>query len=222
MNTLSGRFTALAVSSLLLPLVIGCAGRTAPFNEMDEAQFTVYKLQGQEPPPAAAPTPASPMGGIQIPGLPPELQAGAQQLGQQLGAGISQLCPTCPPIPGLTGGQPGAPVAPAQPPPPRFKGFIILAQMPLSDQAVKDEVLDVFGSEDSFQAQHNNCFFPGLGVSMNRQGQAPVDLLVSLSCNQAQGDGFRWPYKVNGLAPEASQKLTKVYEKLWGPVPPAS
>lgn len=221
-NTLAAGLKAATVLTLLAAGV-GCAGRTAPFNEMDEAAFTVYKLQGQEPPPPApVATPASPVG-IQIPGLPPELQAGAQQLGQALNQGITQLCPTCPPIPGLTG-QPGAgtPMAPAQPALPRYKGFIILAQMPLSDETVKGDLLDLFGDEGSFQAGHNNCFFPGLGISMAKQGQPPIDLLVSLSCNQAQGDGFRWPYPTNGFTPDASQKLTKIYEKLWGPVPPAS
>jgi hypothetical protein len=183
---------------------------------MDEAAFTVYKLQGQEtPPPAATPmTPGAPM----IPGLPPELQ----QLGQQAGQALQQMIPPGILPPGLIpGAAPGAPAAVADTRP-RFKGFVILGQMPLSDQEVKDEILDIFGDEDSFQAQHNNCFFPGLGISMTRGAQPPVDLLVSLSCNQAQGDGFKWPYPVNGLAPEASQSLTKVYEKMFGPVPPAS
>ena len=41
--------------SLLLPLAIGCAGRTAPFNEMDQAQITVLRLSQ-----APAPTPVTP------------------------------------------------------------------------------------------------------------------------------------------------------------------
>src|SRR5262245_4884422 len=91
---------------------VGCAGRTAPFNEMDTASFTVYKLQGQEtPPPAATPTPATPApGGIQIPGLPPELQ----QLGQQAGTALQQILPPGVLPPGLIPGaqQPGAAPAP--------------------------------------------------------------------------------------------------------------
>lgn len=206
---------------VVLPLAAGCASRTAPFNEMDQAQITVLRLQGQEPTPAPAPAPAAT--GL-IPGLPipPELQAGAQQLGQAINQAVPGLIP-----PGLLGGQ-AQPVQPAQPPPPRFKNFIILSQMPLTDESVKNEILDIFGSEKSFQADRGNCFFPGMGVSMQRAPQAnqapqpPVDLLISLSCNQAMGDGFAWPYKVNGFTPETHQRLTNIYQKLFGPVPPGA
>ena len=206
----------LATACLWIPLALGCAGRTAPFNELDEAAFTVYKLQGQETPPPVAAAPGAP-GAPVIPGLPPELQ----QLGQQAGQALQQILPPGILPPGLIPGAPGAAPAVADTRP-RFKGFVILGQMPLSDEEAKDEILDLFGDEDSFQSQHNNCFFPGLGVSMQRGGQPPVDLLVSLSCAQVQGDGFKWPYPVNGLSPDASQRLTKVYEKMFGPVPPAS
>jgi len=207
-------FTGLLV---VLPLAAGCASRTAPFNEMDQAQITVLRLQGQEvaPPPTAQPT-AQP--GL-IPGLPPEMQ----QIGQQAAAAINQALPgLIPPnlLPGMS-----TPVQPAQPPQPRFKNFVILASMPLSDESVKNEILDIFGSEKSFQADRGNCFFPGMGVSMQRapqQNQAPqppVELLISLSCNQAMGDGFRWPHPTNGFTPDTHQRLTKIFEKLWGPVP---
>lgn len=214
---------SLSLTGLLvvLPLAWGCASRTAPFNEMDQAQITVLRLQGQEvqqpTPQPAATAPAL------IPGLPPDLQ----QLGQQVGAAINQAVPGLIP-PGLLPGLTPQPTQPAQPPQPRFKNFVILAQMPLTDDSVKNEILDVFGSESSFQADRGNCFFPGMGISMqrapqpNQAPQPPVDLLISLSCNQAMGDGFRWPYPVNGFTPEAHQRLTKVFEKLWGPVPPGA
>jgi len=201
-----------------LPLAAGCASRTAPFNEMDQAQITVLRLQGQEPPPQPVAQPTAP--GIPgIPGLPPELQAGAQALGQAVNQALPGLIP-----PGLLGGA-AQPAQPAQPPPPRFKNFIILAQQPLMDESIKNELLDIFGSEKSFQTDRGNCFFPGMGISMQRAPQAnqapapPVDLLISLSCNQAMGDGFRWPYPYNGFTPETHQRLTKIFEKLWGPVP---
>lgn len=201
-----------------LPLATGCASRTAPFNEMDQAQITVLRLQGQEPPPQPVAQPTAP--GIPgIPGLPPELQAGAQALGQAVNQALPGLIP-----PGLLGGA-AQPAQPAQPPPPRFKNFIILAQQPLMDESIKNELLDIFGSEKSFQTDRGNCFFPGMGISMQRAPQAnqapapPVDLLISLSCNQAMGDGFRWPYPYNGFTPETHQRLTKIFEKLWGPVP---
>lgn len=208
-------FTGLLV---VLPLAAGCASRTAPFNEMDQAQITVLRLQGQE----VAPQPTAPVAATpgMIPGLPPELQ----QIGQQAATAINQAVPGLIP-PNLLPGMPTQPVQPAQPVQPRFKNFVILAQMPLSDEAVKNEVLDIFGSEGSFQADRGNCFFPGMGISMqrapqpNQAPQAPVELLISLSCNQAMGDGFRWPYPTNGFTPDTHQRLTKIFEKLWGPVP---
>ena len=201
-----------AAVAVALPAATGCAGRTAPFDDMDKAQITVLRLQGQEPPPAA-PQGAAP---ALIPGIPPELQQAAQQAAQ----GLQQILPPGILPPGLIPGQ--TPAAPAQPPQPRWKGYIMLAQMPLTDETVKDEILDLFGDEGSFQAEKGQCFFPGMGVSMVRPNAQPVDLIISLSCNQAQMDGFKWPYGVNGFTPETHQRLTKVYEKLWGPVPPGA
>jgi hypothetical protein len=213
-------FLSLTGLLVVLPLA-GCASRTAPFNEMDQAQITVLRLQGQE----VQPQPAQPVATAPalIPGLPPDLAA----MGQQVGAAINQALPGLIP-PGLFPGQPAQPVQPAQPPAPRFKNFVILASTPLADEAVKNELLDIFGSEKSFQADRGNCFFPGMGISMqrapqqNQAPQAPVDLLISLSCNQAMGDGFRWPYPTNGFTPDTHQRLTKIFEKLWGPVPPGA
>ncbi|MEZ4313271.1 MAG: hypothetical protein R3F14_35065 [Polyangiaceae bacterium] len=208
----------LAAVLVALPLATGCASRTAPFNEMDQAQITVLRLQGQEPVAQPTPTPTAQPG--LIPGMPADLQAVGQQIGQAINQAVPGLIP-----PGLLPGMTPQAQQPATPPPPRFKNFIILAQMPLTDESVKNEILDVFGSEGSFQADRGNCFFPGMGISMQRAPQAnqamqpPVDLLISLSCNQAMGDGFRWPYPYNGFTPETHQRLTKVFEKLWGPVP---
>ena len=35
-------------------------------------------------------------------------------------------------------------------------------------------------------------------------------------------DGARWPYPVNGFTPETRAHLSKIYEKMWGPVPPGA
>jgi hypothetical protein len=207
---------------LLAPLAQGCASRVAPFNDMDQAQITVLRLQGVEQPapaPVAQPQPAAGLPAIPIPGLTPDQQAQLQAAGQQLMQGVQQA------IPGLPNLFPGAtqPVQ-AQPQPelPRFKGFVILAQMPLSDETVKEDLLDLFGNADSFQAGHAPCFTPGMGVAMSRPNAPPVELLISFSCNQAMGDGFQWPHPVNGFTPETSQKLAAMYTKLWGaPVPPS-
>jgi len=195
----------------LAALTTGCAGVAAPFNELDKSQVTVMRLQGQEAPQnQQAQLP-------QIPGLPipPELQ----QMGQQALQGLSQMLPPGLIPPGLI---PGAPMQQNQANLPRFKNFVVLAQMPLTDEDQKAELIDIFGHESNFQAEHGQCFTPGLGVSMTRQNGPPVDLLISIGCNQAMGDGFKWPHPVNGFTPETRTRLTKVYEKLWGPVPPGA
>ncbi|WP_437581201.1 hypothetical protein [Sorangium sp. So ce887] len=203
---------------LLAPLVFGCAARSAPFDEMDKAQITVLRLQGQE----LAPTPTTTQAPTLIPGIPPELQ----QMGQAALQGLQQALPgLIPPnlIPGQTA---STPVLPAQP---RFKNFVILQQRQLttgdSDEELKDQILDIFGDEGSFTADRGNCFYPGLGISMIRPNNpTPVDLLISFSCNQAMGDGFVWPHQgVNGFTAETHQKLSEIYQQLWGQsVPPGA
>lgn len=209
------RLPLLVALSGALALATGCAGRTAPFNEMDQAQITVLRLQPQEPPPQQA-QPGVP-GFPQIPGVPPEWQNMANQAMQ----GAQQMIPPGLIPPGLI---PNQPMQPQQPPPQRFEGFIVVAQMPLTDQGLRDQILDIFGHESSFNTQAGQCFAPGMGVSMvnpnQPQGAPPVDLLISLACNQAKGNGFRWPYPENGFTPDTHDKLSKIYEKLWGPVPP--
>ena len=164
----------------------------------------------------AAPTPTAPS---LIPGIPPELQ----KLGEQAAAGLQGVLPPGLIPPGLIPG-----MQPAQPQPmaqqlPHFKQFVIIGQpIQLNDEDVHGQILDLFGSEDSFQADHPNCFSPGMGISINRSGQPPVDLLVSFSCSQAMGDGFRWPHKVNGLTPDANKTLSGIFAKFFGPVPPGA
>ncbi len=203
----------------MAPFVYGCASRTAPFDQMDQAQITVLRLQGQEAPAPAPVTPA-PAGPALIPGIPPELQ----QMGQQALQGLQQVLPPGVIPPGLIPGQPTTPQVQPQQQLPRFKNFVILAQQPLVDEEAKNELLDIFGSESSFSGDRGNCFYPGLGISMVRPNNpVPVDLLVSFSCNQAMGDGFKWPYPMNGFTAETSERLSKIYQKLWGaPVPPGA
>lgn len=219
---MTAHLQSLAVLSLLVPLATGCAARVAPFNEMDQAQITILRLQGQEQP-QVAPAAASPVPGFSIPGLPipPELQ--------QMGQGVLSALPPGLLPPGLIPGAPGTPaVQPQAQQLPRFpqsagpRGFVILASMPLQDNALKNEILDIFGSKDSFQPSQPSCFLPGMGVAMMRPGQPEVDLMISLSCNQARGDGFRWPHAANSFTPDAHNRMTKVYEKLFGPVPPGA
>lgn len=193
----------------------GCAARSAPFDQMDRAQITVLRLSTSQP--GAAPT-AQPGLIPGLPGLPvpPEVQA----LGQQVLQGVQNALPSL--IPGAT--LPALPGAqPPQPALPQFKGFSIVAQAPVMDAAFRDELLDLFGHESSFNNQAQPCFTPGMGIVLQRPNNAPeVDLLVSLACNQAKMDGALWPYPINGFTPETRNHLGKIYEKLWGPVPPGA
>ena len=225
LRVFSMKITFVTAIALVCPLAAGCASRTAPFDQLDKAQITILRLQGVEAPPAPAPA-AQPVPGLPgLPGLPPIPGVSPEQL-QQVGAalqqGLQQMLPGVP-LPALPGTQPQQ-AASQQPPMPRFQGFVILAQQPLADADVKGEILDLFGSKKSFQAGAGNCFTPGLGISIqspDKPGQPPVDLLVSINCNQAKGTGFNWPYPVNGFTPETSDRLTKIYQKFWGQLPPS-
>lgn len=200
----------------LASLATGCASRATPFDKLSDSQATILKLQGSGA--AAAPVPGAPAaGGFQIPGLPADInaqiQAGLGQLGQQAGGLIPPgLLP-----PGLIPTMPGQ-ATPANTP--QFNGFPILAQQPLMDEDMKDELLDIFGDADSFSANRGSCFTPGMGIVFQDPSMPNVELMVSFSCNQAMGNGFRWPHDVNGFTPETSDKLRVIYERLFGALPP--
>lgn len=214
--------SAFLFAGLLVPCAVGCASRAAPFDDMDQAQITVLRLQGVEPPPVVAPPVAAVPGipGLAIPGLSPEQQAQLNAAGQGLLQGATTLIPG---LGNLLPGAGGAAPAPVVQEQPRFKGFVILAQMPLNNDTIKDDLLDIFGDEDSFQAGSNpSCMTPGMGVSMARPNAAPVELLISFSCQRAVGDGFAWPHKADGFTPDTAQKLNSIYQQLWmQPVPPS-
>jgi hypothetical protein len=176
--------------------------------------MTIMRL-GQPPPPPTPVTAAAP--GL-IPGLPPDLA----KMGEQVLQGAQSILPPGLIPPGLFPGQPATtPIA--APPPPMFKAWAIQGQpIQVSDEETREEILDLFGDEDSFQAERPNCFSPGMGISIARSGGAPVDLMISLSCSQVQGDGFQWPYKANGFTSDTSSRLGKIFEKFFGPVPPGA
>ncbi|MCK6591489.1 MAG: hypothetical protein L6Q76_28385 [Polyangiaceae bacterium] len=181
--------------------------------------MTIMRL-GQPPPPPTPVTAVTPGGGL-IPGLPPDLA----KLGEQIAQGAQSILPPGLIPPGLIPGQPGGTTTtmPQQAPVDMFKAWAVIGQrMPVTDEETREEILDIFGDEDSFQSERGNCFSPGMGISISRGGAAPVDLMVSLSCSQAQGDGFQWPYKVNGLTSDTSSRLAKIFEKFFGPVPPGA
>jgi hypothetical protein len=204
----------LAGIALLLttPCAAGCLARVAPFDQMDRAQVTVLRLSQPQP---AVPTPqAGALPGLPgLPALPPQLAA----MGQQVLQGVQNAVPgLIPNVPGLPGAAPATPQAPL------FKGYSIVGQMPLQDAGLRDELLDIFGRESSFNNQAQRCFSPGMAFVLQRPNGPEVDLLISLSCNQAMMDGARWPHPVNGFTPETRDRLGKIYEKLFGPVPPGA
>lgn len=204
MNTLRN-FAALVA---ILPLAFGCAARTAPFDQMDRAQVTVLRLQ--------APQQQAPLGGV-LPGglpVPPEMQ----QMGQAVLQGVQQA------LPGLGNALPGLiPGAQQQQQQfPQFKGYSIVQTAPMDD-SLKDQLLDIFGSESSFSNQVQNCFTPGMGIVLQQPNAPEVDLIISFSCNQAKMDGARWPYPVNGFTPDARTQLAQIYERVFGAqVPPGA
>ncbi len=213
---------SLARTGLLIVIAgaaTGCASLAPPFDALGDAQATVLKLQGQEMAQANPMAPAaSPFPMLPIPGLTPEQQAQLQQGLQALGAQAGGLIPPGLLPPGLLPTSPTTPVAPANQP--RFNGFVILAQQPLMDDEMKQEILDLFGDEESFSANRGQCFTPGLGIVFQDPSMPAVELMVSFSCNQAMGNGFRWPHEVNGLTAESSNTLRLIHERLFGPVPP--
>jgi hypothetical protein len=210
------KLTGLALVFLATPWATGCIARVAPFDQMDRAQVTVLRLS--QPQAAQPPTPqASTIPGLpSIPGLPavpPEVTAVGQQILQGVQNAVPGLIPNVPGLPGAT---------PAAPQLPLFKGYSIVSQAPLLDTAVRDELLDIFGHENSFNNQAQRCFSPGMAFVLQRPNAPEVDVLISLSCNQAMMDGARWPHPVNGFTPETRDRLGKIYEKLFGPVPPGA
>lgn len=207
-NTSAGITVLLVVAAT----ATGCATRKAPFDQLDQSTVTILRLQ-QAPQQAQLPQP----GGLPlIPGLPPELQKAGEQMLQQLQQ--QGLIP-----PGLIPGVGGTPVQPQPQFPPYANDpqWVVADQRPVVDEKLKEDLLDTFGDPDSFNDQRGNCWFPGMAVSFQSPNfPQPVDVVVSLSCNQAVGYGFTWPHAASGLTPQTAGKLTGIYQSLFGPLPP--
>ncbi|MFO0614090.1 MAG: hypothetical protein U0414_15970 [Polyangiaceae bacterium] len=200
--------------ALLVPLATGCAGRQAPFNDLDNAQVTILKLQGQ-PQPSVLPTPGG-TGGLpfNIPGLTPEQQAQIQAGIGGIGAAVQTVIPGLP-IPGM----PGA-TTPVTQPQQTFNGFVVQGSSPVADENLKDELLDIFGKSDSFNQSAGQCFTPGMGVVFSDPAKGNVELMVSFSCNAVKGNGFSWPHANFGMTPETSGKLRQIYTQMFMQPPP--
>jgi hypothetical protein len=179
---------------------------------MAAANVQAFRLQNYEPPPQAQAQPAAP--GIAIPGLPPEIT----QWAQQALPGLQQLLPPGLLPPGMQ--LPGAPAAAAPPPPdaPRFPmnqpNFRILGQAQIIDPDLKEELANVLGDEDSFQADHANCMYAEMGISF-QSGGALNDMLISFSCNSVEARSFAWPHPYRGLKPSTVEQLAGLVQKIW-------
>lgn len=186
-------------------VAVGCAGRPAsPFDQMQNAPITVFRLQNYEPPPQAqASIPTQP--GM-IPGIPAEIQ-------QWIQAGASMLPPGLLP-PGLLPGQPPPPTPQADNAP-RFYGFRILGQAPVTNEKLRDELISLFGHEKNFDGASSGCMYAELGVSFARLNQPPADILVSLSCDQVQAQNFQWPHRGRGLTPDTVKRLVNVSQSVF-------
>jgi hypothetical protein len=185
-------------------LSFGCAGTpAAPFDSFKSAPIQAFRLQNYEPPPQVAPTAPG-----QIPGLPPEIQKWVQ-------AGASMLPPGLLP-PGLIPGV-GAPAAPPVDNTPRFHNFRVLG-MPANviDNKLREELIAIFGFQKNFDDTHGSCMYAEFGFSFARIGQPPADVLVSLSCDQAQAHNFIWPHKSSGLTPDTAARISKVSQAIFG------
>jgi hypothetical protein len=197
-------------SRLQVPLAIaavvalqGCALTTTslaqPFDKMEQAPITVFRLQDYEAPAPAVGAPALPFQ------VPPQLMQWAQQ-------GASMLPPGLLP-PGLIPGQaPPAADANVQ----RFHGFPILGSVALTDPRQRQEVLDILGHGNNFQPVHDNCMYAEFGFSIAQVNAPPADVLVSLPCVQVQAQGFAWPYANTGIPADTARRIAAVVQRAFG------
>ncbi|MDX2053967.1 MAG: hypothetical protein SFV15_16310 [Polyangiaceae bacterium] len=195
-------------------LTIGCGAKlAAPFNHVKESNVTAFRLQNYEPPPAAAAPSSATAAPGQVPGLPPQLQQWISQAAQTL----PQLIPPGLLPPGMLPQANQAPLPPAVDTTPRFHTFRILNQTQVIDSSLKDELAEILGNPDNFQAEHASCAYAEVGLSFSSNSGASSDLLISFSCNHVMPQTFTWPHPNTGLKPETVQKLSKVVNKLWPP-----
>ncbi len=192
----------LGTVAVVLAFAQGCGSSLAqPFDQMKGHPGRVLRLQNYEPappPPNAPPAPSM---------LPPQIQ-------QWLSAGAQMLPPGLLP-PGLLPG--GMPPPPSQQEVARFHGFRILGWMDLNDEKQRDEVVDIFGHEANFKAQHGGCMFAEFGFSIaQKNNQPPADVLVSLSCDNVQAFSFAWPYSKTGVTSDGAKRIVDIATRAFG------
>jgi hypothetical protein len=191
--------TILLLAPTLLFAGTGCGASLAqPFDQLKKsnAQIYVYRLQNFEPPAAQPAGPAMPSL------IPPQIMD------------LAKLLPPNLLPPGLF---PQAPAAAAAAQTAKFHNFRILGWMQVADEKTKEEIYDVFGKEKNFEVPKSQCMYAEFGFSFQSPGTQQQDILVSLSCNQAQGFSFAWPHAAKtGLASDTSKRIIAVAQKSFG------
>lgn len=210
------RALTLCVAVTAVSMAAGCASKpAAPFDAMPQSQVTAFRLQNYEPPAQAAPQAAAPAAGGMA--LPPELQQWVQAGAQQL----EQLAPGLIPPGLIPGAQQQQTVPQAQDNAPRFPlaapNFRILAQSPVSDTELREELAEILGDEDSFHNEHAACMYAEIGLAFASGAGQQNEVLISFSCNQVQARGFAWPHSSSGMKPATVEQLAKVLNGVFPP-----
>jgi hypothetical protein len=218
--SLASAFRARTVAVLLaiggagfaLPPMTACSPTLVqPYYGMKNQPITIHRLQNYEPQAAQAGIPQIPG----APAIPPQIQQWLNGAGSLLPPGLIP--------PGLL---PGSQAQPAAADATRFYGFRILQTMQVTDPKMRDEILELFGRESSFQTPRQSCMYPEVGFSIGQAGGAvqgapasgpPADVLVSLSCEQADLKTYGWPFGTkNGLTSDSSAKVMEIFRKSFG------
>ena len=212
MKRIAAVFLVAAGSVVALAAGTGCSSSLSqPFEGMKQQPVTVHRLLDFEQPAAQAGAPA---GAAQ---LPPQIQ--------QWITGAAQLLPPGLLPPGLL---PGTAPPPATENVQRFYNFRIVGTTSVTDNKVREEILEIFGKESNFQNPRQSCMYAEFGFQIGQpmpggmmQGapnpNAPADILVSLSCEQVQMFNHSWPYGTKtGLTPQASEKIMAVVRRSFG------
>jgi hypothetical protein len=195
------RLSPFALYSLSGCVTAGCASLSPPFDKLKDAPMTVLRLQNFEPQGTQAQTqaPSQSLGGL---ALPP-------QIAQWITAGASLLPPGLLPPGLLPGSAAASPPADA----PRFHGFRILEAQPISDGAIRSDVVDLFGHSSNFQDQTSSCMFAEFGFAIAVPAAPADEILVSLSCEQVQSFNFAWPYGRTGISPDGSKMVVSIAQR---------
>jgi hypothetical protein len=208
--------TLVLVAAGIASLSIGCKGSPAsPFNSLQDAPITVYRLQNFQQPVAATPgvVPGTATTPSLIPGLPglpipPEFQPQVQQAQNMICQMLPPGTPGCTP----TGTPTTQPVI--TPSTPMFESFAIIGQSQVMDPKLREDIIDIFGYEKSFHSTKSPCMYPEFGMAFG-SGQT-ANLLISYSCNQVQARNFSWPHPDTGMTEKTVQKLNGIIQKLFG------